>query len=503
MVKIIRLTTQNTDGSFETRFNAPLNIEAKSKIALQNLIMAVPKKTITVNSTNDGMTFQITTGNIRTAKIQRATYDNTNAGEKGLLLNIQEALNAALQYITGKELGSQFRVSLGTRITIETEFSVGSNFKTEMIANIPSLSGNPVIVSTNLPNNDFTLAGVSNTPVTDNTQFTFLDRPICKGVGSFRTKIHTLIDETTDAESGFIVALVKKEPSLFAPNGIVTAASAIKLSDIYWGIKVNKVGSGYSIIDEGVESATGTSPNYIAPGSADNDILDIHVSGGSLNATIWYNGGSELLSSKTSNNDASPFNLTDIDLYPVIIMRGSDVNAIARGIQFYQDPFFTPPTEDIIDHNIYLGVPSPPTQRGAKRLTQQFIQFDSESLALQLGYSPNRFPAVGTRLLYNIVWTSENDYDILSINDNYQVVLDNVFLDSYDSLDKGQKNLLAVLPVKDDIGAIRYDSNSPIFVDANNRVAISLKNIRLRVLRADGTQVDSTGLSTATILVES
>ena len=82
------------------------------------------------------------------------------------------------------------------------------------------------------------------------------------------------------------------------------------------------------------------------------------------------------------------------------------------------------------------------------------------------------------------------------------VIIDNVYLDSYDSLDKGQRNLLAVLPVKDDIGAIRFDSNAPIFVDANNREAISLKNIRLRVLRADGTQVDSHGLSTATILVQ-
>ena len=36
MVKIIRLTTDATDGSFETRFNAPVNIKANSRMALQN-----------------------------------------------------------------------------------------------------------------------------------------------------------------------------------------------------------------------------------------------------------------------------------------------------------------------------------------------------------------------------------------------------------------------------------------------------------------------------------
>lgn len=504
MVKIVRLTTQEQDGSFESRFNSPLNINENAKLALQNLIMAVQKKEIIVDSTNDGMTFQISGGNIRTTKLTRTSYDSSNAGEKGLLLDIQEALNAGLVYTTGKELGSQFRVTLGTRITIESQFSVGANYKTEFIANKPSLNtaGNPVIVTTNLPNNNFTVASTSATPLTNNTHFDFLDRPICKGVGSWRAKIHTLVDETTEAQTGFILALVKKEPSNFAPKGIVTTASAISTADIYWGIKVNKLASTYVLINEGVETVTTVPIGYTGVGHADNDLLDLYIAGGQLNARIWKNGTDVILSSKNSNNDSSPFNLTDFDLYPVIIMRGRGTRAIASGLQFYQDAFFTPPTEDIIDHNIDFGAPAPPTQRGARRLTQQFIQFDSESLAQDIGYSPNRYPATGTLLVYNIKWTSENDYDILSINDNYQVVIDNVYLDSYDSLDKGQKNLLAVLPVKDDIGAIRFDSNSPIFVDANNREKISLKNVRLRVLRADGTQVDSIGLSTATLLVQ-
>jgi hypothetical protein len=82
------------------------------------------------------------------------------------------------------------------------------------------------------------------------------------------------------------------------------------------------------------------------------------------------------------------------------------------------------------------------------------------------------------------------------------VILDNHYLDSYDSLEKGQRSIVAVLPVKDDIGAIRFDSNYPIFVEMNNKLPVSMRNIRMRVIRADGTKVNSVGLSTATLLIE-
>lgn len=500
MVKIIRLTTQNEDGSFETRFNSPVNVKSNAKVALQNLIMAVKKNEIVVDSTNDGMSFQVSTGNIRNAIITRGTYDKTSAGENGLLKNIMEGLNSALVYQSGKELGAQWRVKVNTRINIENAFSSGGNYGPTLNTNIPTLSGNPV-VTINTPNsaNYIISQDASQAATNNNSCFTFLDIPICKGVGSWRAKIHTLVDEATDQSSGFILGLSTKEPSTFAPQGVVTATS-FDTSDIYWGIKVNKLASNYTIINEGVSVATTQGVGYTGVNDGDNDILDINMNEGKLKATIWYNGGSQLLSEKTSNNDGSDTDFSRKDLYPFIIFRSSNGNCKVTQVRFYQDPFEPNPSVEASDE--HLGTPQPPNQRGAKNLTQQFIQFNSIELARDIGFEPNRLPSTGTLLVANISWTANFDYDILSINDNYMVILDNVYLDSYDSLDKGQRNLLAVLPVKDDIGAIRFDSNSPIFVDANNREAITLKNIRLRVLRADGSQVDSHGLSTATLLVQ-
>ena len=82
------------------------------------------------------------------------------------------------------------------------------------------------------------------------------------------------------------------------------------------------------------------------------------------------------------------------------------------------------------------------------------------------------------------------------------VVIDNVYLDSYDSLLKGHRPILAVVPSADDVGVIRFDSNFPVFVNCNNAEAMSLKNIKMRVIRQDGSTLDSQGLSTATLLID-
>ena len=188
MVKIIRVTTQNEDGTFDTSFKSPVNVKENSKVALQNLIMAVKKNEIVVNNTNETMTFQVSSSNVRTAFIKRGTYDKTSAGEDGLLKNIMEGLNSALVYQSGKELGAQFKVGINTRIRIENAFSTGGNYGSVFNSNIPQLGGNPVVtINTPTSTNYIISQDASQGATTNNSCFTFLDTPICKGVGSFRT----------------------------------------------------------------------------------------------------------------------------------------------------------------------------------------------------------------------------------------------------------------------------------------------------------------------------
>ena len=154
MVKIIRLSTDETDGSFNTRFNAPVNIKPYSRIALQNLVMGVNLQEITVNASNDKINFQITNGNVRTALLTRKTYTDNDALD--IVDDIQKAMNGSLVYTSGKELGAQFLCSHASRITIQNAFSRTSAYAPQFNSNIPSnTAGQEVVAMSSATNPSF------------------------------------------------------------------------------------------------------------------------------------------------------------------------------------------------------------------------------------------------------------------------------------------------------------------------------------------------------------
>ncbi len=513
MVKIIRLSTDKTDGSFNTRFNAPVNIKANSKIALQNLVMGVNLKEIVVNASNDKIQFQVSSGAVRTALLTRKTYNDNDALD--IVDDIQKQMNGALVFggatgNGGKELGAQFLCSHASRITIQNAFSRTSSYTPQFSANIPSnTAGQEVVTMSSSTNVNFIMnknAGLGGgAAATNNQSINFLDQTICKGTGFFRLKIDTLVDEAADNNSGFIIGLCKGEVSKVL--GGVSDPTTFADSNIYFGIKINKLASNMNLISEGQSIATGHSPNslgmYAGASNGNNAIVEIKVHQNKMEAMVYYNGGVQSLGTKTVNLDGSDMNIQKQVYTPFVIYRGSNVNVKTKEHKFIQDPF-TPLPKDLVESVLHEGAPTPPSQRGggASLQTQQFIEIVDPLFARALGFDPNRLPTAGTQLAQRLVFTASQDFSLIALNDNFMALLDNVYLDSYDSLLKGHRPILAVIPSADDVGVIRYDSNYPIFVNCNNRDSISLKNIKLRIIRQDGSTVVSQGLSTATLLID-
>lgn len=517
MVKLIRITTNSTDGTFDTAFRSPVNVKEGSKIALQNLIMAVQEKSVIIDDSNDEMFFSVSGGTVRNVFLTRATYDKVNA-KSGLLQDIADKLNGGLVFggvsgNGGKELGCQWRVSFGTRITIANAFSRTSSYVTEFSQNAPlDSAGNPRLVALSSGTNPLfvmsqnaaaTGAGAARS---NNDATNFLNEPICKGTGFIRAKIHTLVDDAGVDTTGFIIGLVKGDVSSFFQGNPPVAAGNFLEKDMFFGVHVNQVGQPIRIIKEGNFSNSASTPTalglYAGEGNSNNGIIAVEVLNNVMRVKAYYNGGEVILGSINSTVSGQPLNIGTQNYTPFITYRGAHDKARTTRHQFLQDPFVKNPNLTVETGHHNLGAPAPPTQTGVPNLTRQEVGFVSDDLAAELGYVPRRFPPVQSALLPSLTWTADNDFEILTVNDNYMVIMDNHYLDSYDSLEKGQRSILAVLGVKDDIGAIRYNSDYPIFIDMNNKLPVSMRNIRMRVLRADGTQVNSIGLSTATLLIE-
>lgn len=513
MVKLIRITTNSENGTFDTGFRSPVNVKENSKIALQNLIMAVQKKEIIIDATNDQMFFSVSGGNVRNVFLTRATYDKLNA-QSGLLQDIADKLNGGLVFQGGKELGAQFRVSFGTRITIANAFSKLTSYVKEFSSNNPVQAlGSATRVLTLSSNSNQNFRMQKNVAATgggaasaDMFSTNFLDEQICKGTGTWRVKLHTLVDEASVDTSGFIIGLVKGNVSKFFQGDPPISGGNFLEKNIFYGVHVNQLTNSIRIIREGTFSNAAFTPNnlnmYAGAGNDNNAVVAIEIQGNTMRVNIYYNGGSQVINTISSDINGNNLDIGKQGYTPFITYRGASANVITFKHQFTQDPFTPNPSDISEEHDTLVGLPTPPTQAGAKRLTFQEVGFISDDLAAELGYVPRRFPPTSSALLPSLTWTADNDFDILTVNDNYMVIMDNHYLDSYDSLEKGQRSIIAVLPVKDDIGAIRFDSNYPIYVDLNNKLPVSMRNIRMRVIRADGTQVNSIGLSTATLLIE-
>ena len=75
-------------------------------------------------------------------------------------------------------------------------------------------------------------------------------------------------------------------------------------------------------------------------------------------------------------------------------------------------------------------------------------------------------------------------------------------LDSYDGLLNQRKNILAVVPKSNEDGSVIFETNTPIFIDLNNKNELLLRNIRCRVVRPDYSNIEMQGIATLVLLVD-
>ena len=61
MVKLIRLTSEQVDSSFDSTFNTDIIIEKDSQIALRNLTMTTKSEIVTIDGDTDNISFSLNT----------------------------------------------------------------------------------------------------------------------------------------------------------------------------------------------------------------------------------------------------------------------------------------------------------------------------------------------------------------------------------------------------------------------------------------------------------
>ena len=128
------------------------------------------------------------------------------------------------------------------------------------------------------------------------------------------------------------------------------------------------------------------------------------------------------------------------------------------------------------------------------------LTFPDKSLADFLGYDELSYTLL--KQTTSVTFAADQAFDPTDVADSLIFELLDVPLDSYDSLTAGRRSILAVIPEPELAdGSMSYESSNPVFVDVRNSSAITLRNVRARLLKADLEPVVTGGTCVATLLV--
>jgi len=483
-MKLIRLTTKDPNAIFNVDFQDQIIIPADSKIGLQNLSIEAEDREITIDASNSQINFQIGTGSVYETSIQLAsgTYDKTNY--TALLTDITNELNKAAEYVfnqTTRYLGIEWKASTNQENKVSIQYERGANgeYRDDWRADatyVEATAGSIWSQESSQPNR------------TDNLACMLFPYYISNGCSYISSQIYEL----------------SRTSGGYAANGYIIGLSTTDLHDVpidaftdsmmSYGIHVTQDASSkkYQTVVDGVFTPYGAiTPSVPGAGDPTNDYIEVILTGGDIQFNVYQNAtapGPTTINTETHTPGQK--------LYPFIVFRGNSNDASMDTVRLIPSPFSNIPTQDKTRGNL-LHSPETPI----KSSDDNFLEFESITLANFLGYNNQRQPQLGFIFQPEVEYLANNAFNTAMIADAFLVEMLNLSLDSYDGLKGQRKNILAVVPASDKDGVVLYEPNTPNFIDLDNKEGLNLRNIKARVVNTDYSPFKMKGTATLTILV--
>ena len=507
---LIRLHTTDLKGNFDCDFQDDIIIKENTEIALHSLSVERQNKTILVDSTNADINFQVSTSaGVHTISVPHGSINRNNF--KSITRKITDLMNSSLRFFRGtpteilngtnpntKETGQQIKFHSNADKKIIAEFKY-SECITAITANSAGL-----IKSNNMNNNSNRFKVLDNTASTDidNLQHSnaYFINPISLGTNLSRVRVRQFVNNNGD-NSGFIIGITKDINKL--TNNSLTLADVDYACRVKQNTSIIEVKDGLSGLF--VDNAGGRTLQNVAGGSADNDCLSFEirevVEGEGQKLSIYqYNtpagNAHSLLKTDILLRDSAD---NDIPYFYFMALLGDNSSIQLEHFGSTANRYLSPsaPTNQSDEG---LGTPPnlPTTNRG---LTDYNITF-SVALADFFGFDSASNSVQGVEALF----TGNRQFEQIAGADNYIIEMLNIQINTYDSLTRGRKNVLAFVPtsetiVDDETGIVQYEPKERLYLPLANEYSQTLRNIRARIVASDYSSIATEGISSLNILL--
>ena len=508
---LIRLHTTDLKGNFDCDFQDDIIIKENTEIALHSLSVERQNKTILIDGTNADISFQVSTNaGVHTISVPYGSINRNNF--KITTRKITDLMNSSLRFFRGtpteilngtlpntKETGQQIKFHSDADKKIIAEFKY-SECVTAVTAN-----ANGLIKSNNMNNASNRYKVLDNTASTDidNLQHSnsYFINPISLGTNLSRVRIRNFSNNNGD-NSGFILGITRDINKL--TNNSLTLADVDYACRVKQNTSVIEVKDGLSGLF--VDNVGGRIlQNVAGAGGTDNDCLSFEIrevieGEGQKISIMQYNtpagNAHSLLKSDILLRDTAD---NDIPYFYFMSLLGDNTSIQLEHFGSTANRYLSS-SATTNQSDITLGTPPnlPSTNRGS---TDYNITF-SVALADFFGFDSASNSVQGVEA----VFTGNRQFEQIAGADNYIIEMLNLQINTYDSLTRGRKNVLAFVPtsetiVDDETGIVQYEPKERLYLPLANEYSQTLRNIRARIVASDYSSIATEGISSLNILL--
>ena len=515
-MKIVRLIEDggNATAYFDNTFNDEINLKPFSEVALASVAINTNPTVIQITEKNDSI-YEDTIGDI---PVTRGTYSLDNFDD--LMFSIETSMNDTMgtkSNIAGKaaahnpwpEVGRQWACSEDkdkTGFAKDGKVSIGFRCANYEGAEAEAWNAKQVEVGTatgidqTVKRNGGT-AGDFDASLTSNTTLTW-------GVGRFYVRVET-IDAVIEEDRGVFIGLTRINHAKLGTHPTI--------EECVFGIHATNPTSAY-MLNQGAEFYEDGNQGETGATVTAGDIIGFERYGGSFHAVQYaFNTTTPTRIVMTAVDEAVesavPWS-ADTDagspLFPVILMLGEGTNAVIDQVQISPNAFdlFTEKTyTPIIKTNGKWGLQNNDEAQMSYLDFQDGNSMSSRNISSFLGYTHSRQPqesapdnGLSTMDAETFSWNAGLLFAPSLQGQGYYVELMTGTCEGYDGMTHQRKNVLAVIPESDSDSKLLFQPAFPTFLEMNNSHPLVLRNIRARLLQADGSQLQVSGFNSMTLL---
>lgn len=447
MSKLIRLTTDGTNGFFKNSFNEDIVINPMAKIALLNTAMSFSDKTIAVDDDNNEITFDIANKGPVTA-----TLDNGQYEPNPFLEMISSKMNGALLY-DGAMIGSMWKAILDS----DNKLALQLNRSKMGIPDIPVKN----IVGVNKGGGTTETWQSSVGPGFQ--AFIFSNDIFIESCGVMQVDINTkgdcFLGLTTDSLVGI---------------------STISMQTFKYAVGVSDDGAGnlnYVWVIDGLEVDSGIP-------AINGRTLQIRLYGNVIHFCVM--NGNTLQHTLTS----TPYTKADYKC----IMSLYDPSTILQKLRWTNNPYIQATVNgytyyeidtSIFEANKYLEYTTPLENFNAGPPSALLpvnivLQFPKGNLQKLLGYSDPLYQVT----MVKHTFVADASFDIATAPSSVIIELPYIPMDSFDgkASQRKRRNILAIIPnfIKSNEKLI-YEPSNLTWVSMNNKASLSLREFAIKI----------------------